>query len=282
MNFIAVSDDTVPRVADSGRKFLVRLVSAAVLAPLTLGIIYVGGWPFTLLVVCAGALMSLEWVRLTDGASRSVTLAVHVCGILPWIVVAGLQHYIAAILGLTATALAWLVYSYFGGVRRPWPALGVLWLGVPCVALIWLRSASEVGFSVTLLVFVLAWSSDTLAYCFGRTIGGPKMAPRVSPNKTWAGLIGAVVGAAGAGAAVATIAHWPSVLYTTLVSGCLGAVGQLGDVAESAVKRRFAVKDSGSLIPGHGGLLDRVDALLFVVLAVAGLALIDYGSALPW
>jgi phosphatidate cytidylyltransferase len=131
-------------------------------------------------------------------------------------------------------------------------------------------------------IVALVVAADTGAYVAGRSIGGPKLAPRISPNKTWAGLAGAIVSAGIIGGLTAVIIGRPSVLPLILVSGLLAVIEQGGDLFESFFKRHFGVKDSGRIIPGHGGVLDRVDGLLAVILAVAGLELALGGGIFTW
>jgi phosphatidate cytidylyltransferase len=153
-----------------------------------------------------------------------------------------------------------------------WPVAGLAYLGVAMVALIWLREAG--GWLAVLWVLLVIWSSDIGAYLSGSLIGGPKLAPRLSPNKTWAGLIGGAV-LAGVLAALFVLSAAPGLVAFSspvalfLIGFLLAVWSQLGDILESSLKRRFNVKDSGNLIPGHGGVLDRIDSLIFTVPVVA-------------
>jgi len=173
----------------------------------------------------------------------------------------------AALVGVFAGLMLWEWRRLTGG-RAAWMALGIPYVLLPCLALIWLRDQSGDAFLV-LILFVCVWASDTGAYAAGRMIGGPKLAPRISPNKTWAGLFGAMAASA---AVLLAALHWRGgaapdgwSLSTAAVLGAgIGLVGQAGDLFESWVKRRFGAKDSGTLIPGHGGALDRLDSMLFV------------------
>jgi phosphatidate cytidylyltransferase len=170
--------------------------------------------------------------------------------------------------------------------RKPgaarWYLLGLAYVFIPCAALIWLRADPAVGLQQIFWIVALVIAADTGAYIAGRSIGGPKLAPRISPNKTWAGLGGAVVSAAIVGAITALVMNLPSVWTLTVVSGGLGIVAQAGDLAESAFKRHFGVKDASNIIPGHGGALDRVDGLIAVAAAVAGLNVLIGSSVLTW
>ena len=150
-------------------------------------------------------------------------------------------------------------------------AYGVLYLGWPAVLLIWLRNGTEAsGLAWTVSAFAIAWAADIMAYLAGSVIGGPKLWPRFSPNKTWSGFIGGLAAGTGAGVLLATFLDlgigpaWGAAL------GLAAALATMaGDLWESALKRRYGVKDAGKLIPGHGGLLDRVDGLMFAVVVVA-------------
>jgi phosphatidate cytidylyltransferase len=168
------------------------------------------------------------------------------------------------------------------GGEPGWLGLGALWVALPCVLLLWLARAEGEGRITILWIFAVVWATDIGAYAVGRRVGGPLLAPRWSPRKTWAGLIGGAGCAALAGWATAQVLGVSPALPLVLVSAGLAIVGQFGDLAESVAKRRFGVKDSSGLIPGHGGLLDRLDGLLAVIPAVALLTLIGGGGVLTW
>ncbi len=175
-------------------------------------------------------------------------------------------------IGITVSAALWQ------GRSVATPLLGALYIGLPVLAFAWLRSDVEYGRVVLFWLLAVVWATDIFAYFAGRSIGGPKMAPRLSPNKTWAGLAG---GAAGAMLAGGLTAMWlgAAIGGLVIVSGALAVVAQAGDVTESALKRRAGVKDSGALIPGHGGILDRVDGLMFAAVGAAAIALLRGGEA---
>ena len=186
---------------------------------------------------------------------------------------------------LVAVATALMAWEWRRMVRSDEAPLlytfGLPYIALPAASLVWLRADPASGFETILWLLCIVWATDIGAYAFGRIIGGPKLAPRFSPKKTWAGLIGGMVSAAAVGAGIA--AGWGlSVLGFALLSAGLAVVSQAGDLFESWVKRRFNVKDSSNIIPGHGGVLDRVDGVLPVAVVVAVLAMVFGGGILTW
>jgi phosphatidate cytidylyltransferase len=165
---------------------------------------------------------------------------------------------------------------------RGWLAAGPLYLGLPCALLIWLRADAIDGRETVLWLFIVVWASDIGAYLAGRTFGGPRLAPRISPGKTWSGAIGGLVIAGVVGCLVALAFGHEHPARALAIATLFSLIAQLGDLAESWLKRRFGVKDSGNLIPGHGGLLDRVDALLLAALAMGLLTAVREGSIVAW
>lgn len=248
-----------------------RLVSGAVLAAIAFGLAYAGPLPFATLVLVCGLVISWEWGRLVRGATFDLGFFVHAAAVTAAIVLAA-AGYAAPAVAVLATAAITLVPLYFGrGARLS--ALGVFYVGLPAVALLWLHGDEPFGFLAVLLIFAIVWTSDTAAFAAGRAIGGPKLWPKVSPKKTWAGLIGALLAGALAAAAFALIAGDVSPLRLLLVGGALSFVAQAGDLAESALKRLFGLKDASDLIPGHGGFMDRMDSIVAVAVAAALYAL---------
>lgn len=283
MSFMAASGDTAPRVGEATASNLrLRVISAAVLVPIAVALVALGGWWFTGLVGIAGLLMANEWDKLTGGSGvgpAGLALAVLM---LAAVLLTAIDAAMAAIYLLLAAIPIMAVLARWQNRRLVWPMLGVLWLGLPCIAAVWLRQLPDVGLEAVLWVLVLVWASDSGAYAAGRGIGGPKLAPRISPNKTWAGLAGGVIGAAIVGAVAAKTTGLGGIWELTLISAVLAAFSQIGDLAESALKRHFSVKDSGALIPGHGGILDRLDALLFVLPAAAVLVWLSMDGVPAW
>ncbi len=197
--------------------------------------------------------------------------------------------YFDILVGLALLVMAWEWNRLVRGPSRElslgrlaWLAGGFLYIGVPSLALLWLRAEGDVGRHTVFWLMALVWAADSGAYTFGLLIGGPKLAPRISPKKTWAGFGGGVFCAAAAGAVGAFLLGKDNLLPLSALSAALGGVSQLGDLLESWVKRHFGVKDTSNLIPGHGGLLDRVDGLLAGATAAALLSWAVQGNILKW
>jgi phosphatidate cytidylyltransferase len=261
-----------------------RFVAAVVMIAVACAAIYIGGWVFRLLVAAAAAAMLIEWgdmhrtgrVRSYAGAAL---LAVALLAAAHFLYPAGEIDVINGVEGIFAEsfdqlpigfgALAATALLYGLVSRRVASGWGFFYVGAPAFALMVLEWA---GFDLVLWAMLVTWSTDIFAYFAGRSIGGPKLAPRISPNKTWAGLIGGMAGAAVVGA-FAAYAFGLDNLFL-LAGAPMGLLAQLGDLYESKVKRRLGVKDSGALLPGHGGVLDRLDGLLPVAIATLLLLLL--------
>lgn len=249
-----------------------RVISALVLAPIVLGAVYLGGWPLSLLLAAAGGIIAWEWSRLTiDNAGRTDFLLPCFAGaVIP--LMATWEWRMAGEVPLTLMALAGAsVFAAIGrialGDAKNWStaAVGVLYVGLPILTLMGIRSHPEHGVALLVLALFIVWAMDIGAYFSGKTIGGPKMAPRLSPNKTWAGLIGGMVTAGLVAALFGSYFDLGVWWHLALIGGLLGAWSQAGDVVESSLKRRAGVKDASNIIPGHGGVMDRVDGLWFAV-----------------
>ena len=249
-----------------------RIVSGIVLGVAAIVAAILGGWPFVGLVLVAVVIMAIEWARLA-GAGEGRTMLAAATAIVPALSVLmltlGAPHAATPFLVVGALAVAALaVLRHWCGPMRA--AGGVLYIGVPALALVWLRATTTAGAQHLLWLLIVICATDICAYLVGRGVGGPRLAPRISPGKTWAGLLGGVVGASLCGA-LAAQALGAGFGFAALVGAGLAVVGQAGDLFESALKRRAGVKDSSHLIPGHGGLLDRIDGLVFAAPAFAAL-----------
>lgn len=249
---------------------LARIVTAVALAPIVILSVIAGDVIFSLFVTAASLILAWEWSRLCQETDHVAALIGLVIGLLTANVVAMIGHSDAAVVLLLASALMLYVTSS----RSLWSAAGMLYVGLPCVSLIWLRSDPENGEIVILWLITLVWVSDVGAYVCGRAFGGAKLAPRISPHKTWSGVAGgfacALIWGVGFLVAADVFPFW----YIVLGSILIAISAQVGDLLESWIKRRFGVKDTGRLIPGHGGLFDRVDSLILASLAMALFALL--------
>lgn len=276
-----------------------RILSALVLIPVVLAAIWLGRPVFDGLVILFAALMAWEWTRIVSGhaadpARAGAPIDWSLPGTAPIVLV--VVALLDARLPVDPTATAVPFWVVLGGAaatatflaipghrqRALWFGLGVLYIVLPSVALLWLRDDPQFGIATLAWILALVIATDTGAYAAGRSIGGPKLAPRISPSKTWSGLLGGVVAASLVGLAAALWLGNASIWKLMILSGALAVIEQLGDLFESALKRRFGVKDSSHIIPGHGGVLDRVDGLLAVSVAVALLAYFGKGSVLSW
>lgn len=254
-----------------------RVASAAVLAPAAGFAIWAGGLWFLGLLILACGLLAMEWATMSAPLNwRPVAIAVGLALIAAIVACYAGQTSLAFILLVFGAAAAALFAKRIGqeGVDA---AYGVLYLGWPAVLLVWLRGDGQVGLNWTLLVVSIAWASDILAYLVGSIVGGPKLWPRYSPNKTWSGFIGGLTAGMLAGAGMAAWLEMGRLnIWWGAALGLAAALATMaGDLWESALKRRFGVKDAGKLIPGHGGLLDRVDGLMFAIVVVAAGRLLE-------
>lgn len=256
-----------------------RILSALVLGPAVLVCAYVGGAVFHLLVGVGAVLAMAEWSAIVApklGQRLRLVLLIAVAAV----AVADLLLGPGAALAVVAAALPTARMLLAATARPWWLTLGIAYVGVPAVALTAIRDLSDHGFGRLVFLLLVVWATDIGAYATGRAIGGPRLAPRISPNKTWAGLAGGMVAAALFGAGSAP--WWGAgMVGAALLGALLAVVEQAGDLFESAVKRRYSVKDSGRLIPGHGGLLDRVDGLIAAA-PVFVLVQLVLGTHLSW
>lgn len=253
----------------------VRTISAAFLIPVVLVDVWLGGMWFTLLVAVLAVIMAHEWVNIVHGRN-SAQFALHAAAGLFGTFLPHSFGLIETLAALAVLLVVSLILSF--AQHRPrslWTLCGVPYIGLPAMALVTLRGEPQTGLIAIVWLLAVVWCADIAAYFFGRIIGGPKLWPAVSPNKTWAGLAGAIIGGLVAGALAAWGLSSGGIAALALTGALLGLFEQGGDLFESAVKRHHGVKDSGDLIPGHGGLLDRVDGLVAAALILAAIVLIS-------
>lgn len=279
-----VDADPVSRSGDtgaplSGNNLALRVVSAAVLAPIAFVSAYVGGWPFAVFWGIAAIAVLWEWITLVAGTKywllfSSCGVAIAAAGLVAW-----LNRPVAALLMLGLGALAGAIFA--PNKRRIWVTAGMGYAGAMLLAPMFLRADDEFGFAVILLLFAIVWTTDILGYFAGRAFGGPKLLPAISPKKTWSGALTGGLGAVIAALLVAAVFGSFNKLAIGVVAALLSAVAQLGDLLESWVKRQFGAKDSSRLIPGHGGVMDRLDGFWAAALTACVIGLWRGGFAAP-
>jgi len=263
-------DVTTPAAAtwDLGR----RVASGLVLAGAALGTTWLGVWPFALFVIAVALLVAWEWGGIVRRAGADVIFAVTAVTVTGAVVLTAVG---TPGLGFIAIVVGAILASLLGfGNHGHLASFGVLYSGLPAIALVWLRIGVQWGLAAVLFVFLVVWATDTGAYLAGRFFGGPRLLERVSPNKTWAGLAGGVVAAVLMGVALSSVLEGGRAPRMAITSLVLALVAQAGDLMESALKREHGVKDASNLIPGHGGFMDRVDGLIFAAIVAAMFGLI--------
>ncbi len=242
-----------------------RLAAASIMVPVALGLTWWGGWPFYLLIIACAGLLAREWARLCGVSPVNQNGLALILGIVLLLFVAVLEqrHLTAAVVGVGLfLLLVMLTVGRVGSRCALWFALGVFAILPAGLSLVWMRALEPEGLGLICWVMAVVWVADSAAYGVGRTIGGPLLAPRISPSKTWSGLVGGLVGACLIGGLVAMLLGHGGFALAALAGLLVGGASGLGDLFESYFKRRFKAKDSGGLIPGHGGVLDRLDSLL--------------------
>lgn len=254
-----------------------RVVSALLLAPAVLAVTWFGGWAFAAGAALCSAILLQEWTVIVGATRRRAAVALAVLGTAAMLLAAALGLVPLAVgLAFAVAALLWVWGQVSGVAAIGWMGTGVLYAGLTGVVLIAFRLGTD-GVIMILFLFAVVWSTDIAAYFAGRRIGGPKLWVRVSPKKTWSGALGGLAAALVVGALTAALVGRAPAALWIVSAGILSVFSQAGDLLESALKRHFGVKDSGHLIPGHGGVMDRVDGLTgagvlgyLVAAAVAG------------
>ena len=260
----ASTPDQRIRESDS-RNLLMRIAAAAVLIPLAIAIAYAGGWLWATLVTLAAIGLFVEWLAIVGLAGAIRVTAPGVAAL----AAAGFCFAIGRLdAALIVLAIGFVAVVAMAPERRGWAAAGFFYAAAAEIASVLVRLDPVKGFAALMFVLLIVWVTDSGGYFAGRGIGGPKLWPRVSPKKTWAGAVGGFVAslAVACGFAAFDLGRIGPLL---MLSGALTVVSQLGDLFESAVKRRFDVKDSSHIIPGHGGLMDRLDGFVAAVVVAA-------------
>lgn len=263
----------------SGSNLALRVLSALVLGPLALLTAWAGDWPFALFWIAAALAVLWEWSALVASSSyrlmfSSAAGAIAAAGILTW-----LAKPVVALLMVGLGALAATIFAPVE--RRVWVTLGVGYAGAMLLAPMLLRADNTYGFAVIVLLFAIVWTTDVLGYFAGRAVGGPKLLPAVSPNKTWSGAIAGTGGAMVVALLVARLFGSFNVLAILIIAFVLSVLAQFGDLFESWVKRQFGAKDASKLIPGHGGVMDRLDGFWVAAVAACIIGILRGGFDAP-
>jgi phosphatidate cytidylyltransferase len=265
-----VTEGQAAPAADQGsRNLILRVIAALVLAPVAVAIAWLGGWLWITLVTLAAIGLYVEWLMIVGMAreTRVVTSGAVALAI------SGLCLALGRIdASLLALALGLVAVALLSPERRSWIATGFFYAAAAQIASVLVRLDQTNGFVALILILLVVWVTDIGGYFAGRGIGGPKLWPRVSPKKTWAGAVGGFVASLVVAAGFAAFSKMDPPLRLgplLLLGAVLSIASQLGDLFESAVKRRFGVKDSSHIIPGHGGLMDRLDGFVAAVVLAA-------------
>ncbi len=254
-----------PHISELG----LRILSAVAVIPIVLALTILGGMWFQLLVLVLAALLALELVNNVVEERIDIIRILTILLFLGNGLLAVFGEVMAALIAGVAGAVILTGISGLRNAKAVIFSAGMIFGSSAVVGLIALRSDMEFGLIAILWLFAVVWSADTMAYFSGRLIGGPKLAPKVSPNKTWAGFFGGIAGAAIAGLVLTRLVDVGSEITLVGLSAAAAVVAQAGDLQESWAKRQLGVKDSGRLLPGHGGVWDRLDALIIVVIFAA-------------
>ncbi|AXV15360.1 phosphatidate cytidylyltransferase [Neorhizobium sp. SOG26] len=244
-----------------------RILSGIVLAVVILAATYYGGIWFRLVAALTALLIYYEWSTMTRLAERN--FRTNAFG---WVIIALLAAdlvlnegvFSVPLLGGASITAILLVLL---GRANWWLPGGIVYAGLSGISLAAIRADDQAGLMAMLFIFAVVWATDILAYFVGRALKGPKLAPRISPGKTWSGAVGGTVSAIIASSALTLVVFSRLSLWTIVIAFLLSVASQIGDLFESFIKRRFGVKDSSHLIPGHGGVMDRVDGLVFACFA---------------
>jgi phosphatidate cytidylyltransferase len=271
----AAADATDMPAAKPSRNLMLRVVSSAVLAPIAIGIGYFGGWPFAIFWAIAAIAVWWEWTKLVHPSGHIGVLVTGICALVIQMFLSMNNRDDVAIMIAGLGGLAAAIISARNAI---WTFGGVVYASILVVAPTQIRGVDRTGFMAIVFVFAVVWATDIVAYFAGRAIGGPKLAPAISPNKTWSGAIGGLIGAVAGGAAIAMPSNAKTFLIIAAIAIALSIVSQAGDLFESRMKRLFNVKDSSNLIPGHGGVMDRLDGFV----AAALLALLIGAARSGW
>lgn len=254
---------------------VLRVVSALVLAPLAVAAAWLGNWVFALFWLAAALLVLWEWIHLVAGPRHTLMFSASASALTVAALVEFRERPVAAALLIVLGAIASLIFAQRR--HRLWVTAGIAYAGAMLLAPMLLRSDPDYGFFAIVLLFAVVWTTDVMAYFTGRALGGPKLCPPVSPNKTWSGAASGAICATGVAFALSRAARVGDPATIAIIGLMLSVLAQLGDLLESWVKRRFGAKDASHLIPGHGGVMDRLDGFWAAATAACLVGLIHGG-----
>jgi phosphatidate cytidylyltransferase len=276
---VAGTDHPLRAVGSRGGELLLRVCSALVLVPIAIGTAYLGGWPFAVFWGLAAMGVLWEWISLVARSDHRTVLMTGGASLALAVALVATGHLLAAVIVLAISTLG--VAALAPAKWRTWIAAGVPYAGALGVAPVALRSDSEDGFLAVIFLFAIVWTTDVVAYFSGRAIGGPKLMAEVSPKKTWSGAIGGTLAAVIVAFVLAKVMALSGLFAIAMLAVVLSICAQGGDLFESFLKRRFGAKDSGHLIPGHGGLMDRLDGFITASVVAALIGLLRGGFEAP-
>lgn len=276
---VAGTDHPLRAAGSRGGELALRVGSALVLVPLAIGTAYLGGWPFAVFWGLAAMGVLWEWISLVARSDHRTVLMTGGASLALAVALVATGHLLAAVIVLAISTLG--VAALAPAKWRTWIAAGVPYAGALGVAPVVLRSDSEDGFLAVIFLFAIVWTTDVVAYFSGRAIGGPKLMAQVSPKKTWSGAIGGTLAAVIVAFVLAKVMALSGLFAIAMLAVVLSICAQGGDLFESFLKRRFGAKDSGHLIPGHGGLMDRLDGFITASVVAALIGLLRGGFEAP-
>jgi phosphatidate cytidylyltransferase len=269
-----VSEQKAAPAGPDARNLITRVASAIVLVPLAIAAAWAGGWYWTALVTLCAIGLFVEWLMMTGAAGNApllVTGAAVLAIAAPFLALRNVD------IALLVLALGVIAVAFRSSAPRSWAIGGFLYAAAAQVSSIVVGLDRSEGFVALVFILLVVWCTDIGGYFAGRAIGGPKLSPRVSPNKTWAGAVGGFILSLLVAGGFA-MNGFGKIAPLLLIAAALSVASQLGDLLESAIKRRFGVKDSSHIIPGHGGLMDRLDGFVAAVVLAAVLGILRGGA----
>jgi phosphatidate cytidylyltransferase len=255
------------------------VVSALVMVPLALAAAHYGGLIFLAFWTVASLIVLWEWDAMVCAHDKNPVFTISSIAIVGTSLLWAIERPVPALILISLGALG--VATLASKIRRPWCVAGLVYCGGLLLAPVVLRADPVFGFFAILFLFAVVWSTDIGAYIAGRAVGGPKLMPRISPNKTWSGATGGLVAGVGSGVSVALFAGIENLVAIGLTAFVLSIASQVGDLLESGIKRQFNVKDASWIIPGHGGLMDRLDGFVVASIVAVLIGLAHGGIATP-